>query len=242
MPKLRRIVLLSTLALGTCRVSDLPAQIASKTGPGAPVSSDEFGDKGAASCLILLHGASGTAQPFYAEQARFFGAHGFHVLMPHYFDATHSTDATPGNERQWVAVVDAFVARCRQQPSTKQVFLIGYSLGASVALAAGSQGAAVDGIAEWYGSLPDEFFNTLKAMPPLLILHGTRDTNIPVMNGEQLVKLCEMRQLECDHTFYPDQGHGFVGSALNDAEQRTLAFFARLSKELKESRDEKAPS
>jgi len=50
-------------------------------------------------------------------------------------------------------------------------------------------------------------------MPPLLILHGERDANIPILNGQQLVKLCEMKQLRCDHHFYPDQAHGFSGKA-----------------------------
>jgi len=50
-------------------------------------------------------------------------------------------------------------------------------------------------------------------MPPLLILHGERDANIPILNDQQLVKLSEMKQLRCDHHFYPDQAHGFSGKA-----------------------------
>jgi len=42
------------------------------------------------------------------------------------------------------------------------------------------------------------------------------------------VKLCDIRQLRCDHHFYTDQGHGFYGTALEDADQRTLAFFAEV--------------
>jgi dipeptidyl aminopeptidase/acylaminoacyl peptidase len=68
----------------------------------------------------------------------------------------------------------------------------------------------------------------MKSMPPLLILHGERDTNIPIINAQQLVKLCDIRQLRCDHHFYTDQGHGFYGTALEDADQRTLAFFAKV--------------
>ena len=170
--------------------------------------------------------ASGLALPLYEQQARYFGKQGFHVLLPHYFDATHSNRPTLDNKRKWVGVVDKMVAQCRQQPTTEQVFLLGFSLGASVALAAGSQGSAVEGIADWYGSLPDEFFFTMKTMPPLLILHGERDTNIPIVNGQQLVRLCEIKQIDCDHKFYPDQGHGFSGGALEDADRRTLDFFA----------------
>jgi carboxymethylenebutenolidase len=191
-----------------------------------PVSYDEFGPQSSANCLVVLHGVSGLSMPFYKDQAAYFGEHDFHVFFPHYFDATHSPAATTDHYRVWEQVVEDLVAQCHQVSSVKKVFLVGYSLGASVALAAGSQGVSVNGIAEWYGSLPDEFFYQMKGMPPLLILHGERDANIPIDNGQQLVKLCDMKQLHCDHHFYPDQGHGFSGKSVEDADQRTLAFFA----------------
>lgn len=64
-------------------------------------------------------------------------------------------------------------------------------------------------------------------MPPLLILHGELDRNIPVSSAQQLQKLCELKQLTCESHLYSDQGHGFSGAALQDARQRTLSFFAK---------------
>jgi dienelactone hydrolase len=87
---------------------------------------------------------------------------------------------------------------------------MGFSLGASVALSSGSQVIPVDAIAEWYGSLPDVFFFKLKGMPPLLILHGQRDDNIPVVNAQQIIQLCSMKRFTCESHIYPDQGHGFL--------------------------------
>jgi len=189
---------------------------------------EEFGPVESAECLVLLHGASGPAASWYRDQASFFGTHGFHVLMPYYFDASRSNLPTTENYQKWANLVVDFVSECRKQAPARRVFLVGYSLGSSVALAAGSQGLSVDAIADWYGSLPDDFFYRMKGMPPLLILHGERDTNIPIINGQQLVRLCGMKQLRCEHHFYADQGHGFLGSALEDADQRTLAFFAQV--------------
>lgn len=96
-----------------------------------------------------------------------------------------------------------------------------------MALGAGSQGIPVSAIADWYGSLPDEFFYHFQGMPPLLILHGEEDTNIPVINAQQLIKLCGLKQLTCENHIYPDQGHGFTGKALEDADRRTTDFFSR---------------
>ena len=64
-------------------------------------------------------------------------------------------------------------------------------------------------------------------MPPLLTVHGEHDTNIPVMNAEQLIKLCDMKQLTCESHIYPEQGNGFRGNDLQDADLRTLTFFSQ---------------
>ena len=193
----------------------------------ALITYDEFGNPSSPSCLIVLHGSGGTAVPFYREQAVLFGSRQFRVLMPHYFDATRSTTPSPENYKAWARVTEDFVTECHKGSATRKVLLVGYSLGASVALGAGSEGAPVDAIAEWYESLPDEFFYRMTGMPPLLILHGERDPNIPIVNARQLVQLCETKQLTCEYHFYSDQGHGFVGKGLGDAEQRTITFFAR---------------
>ncbi len=64
-------------------------------------------------------------------------------------------------------------------------------------------------------------------MPPLLILHGMEDTNIPVINAQQLQRLCVMDKLECESHLYPDEGHGFSEAAFADANRRTLEFLKR---------------
>jgi dipeptidyl aminopeptidase/acylaminoacyl peptidase len=92
-------------------------------------------------------------------------------------------------------------------------------------LAFGSEGNGPDGIAEFYGSLPDKYFRDLKGMPPLLILHGGQDQNIPVYNALQLSRLCVQAGFDCDMHIYSTEGHGFTPEALKDADQRVLQFF-----------------
>ena len=176
--------------------------------------------------VILLPGTSGPAVPYYQDRAKVLQKSGLTVLILHYFDATKGQAPTDANYEAWVGAVQALVSECKADPklANRRIALVSYSLGASIALAAGSQALPVDAIAEWYGSLPDLFFQKRKGMPPLLILHGREDTNIPVMNAEQLIKLCALDKLTCESHIYPTQGHGFMGGDLADADSRTIAF------------------
>jgi len=153
----------------------------------------------------------------------------YYVLLPHFFDVTASQTPSDANYQAWVNAVADLIAAQRSLPGNgpRKIGPVGLSLGSSVALAAGTQDLPIEAIADWYGSLPDSFFYKFKAMPPLLILHGERDRNIPVSSAQQLQKLCELKQLTCESHLYSDQGHGFFGAALEDARQRTLAFFAK---------------
>jgi dienelactone hydrolase len=195
---------------------------------GKTLSYEIFEGKPDGALLIFLHGASGPGVPFYRDQAQYFAEHGFTVLFLHYFETGNSKPSDRAY-RQWVQAVNDLVVQCRKIPewSQRKIAVMGLSLGSSVALAVGSQAIGVDAVVDWYGSLPDEFFESRKGMPPLLILHGDRDPIIPVINGQQLVRLCTMGHYTCESHFYTDQGHGFAGEALQDADKRTLDFLAR---------------
>ena len=177
--------------------------------------------------LILVAGTSGPDAPQYQSQAKFFASHGYTTLLLHFFDAASSRTPSDATYGAWADSLADLVYLCKSSSGYqgRPVYVVGFSLGASIALAAGSQKLDVAAIAEWYGSLPDSFFYKLQGMPPLLILHGQQDTNIPVMNAQQLMQLCQMKDFDCAHHLYPNQGHGFVDAALADAHQRTLDFF-----------------
>jgi dienelactone hydrolase len=207
-----------------------PPKLARFTSGNKSVAYEKFGDELGGPLLIMLHGQGGPNVILYRQQAAYFAAQGYTVLFLHYFDATGSSMPTDESYSEWVRTVDDLIRECKSRPewSSRKIVLLGFSLGASVALAAGSQGVAVTAIADWYGNLPDEFFRRLKGMPPLLILHGQRDDIIPIVNAKQLVRLCGMEHFTCENHFYPDQSHGFMGKTLEDADRRTLNFFSRL--------------
>lgn len=44
---------------------------------------------------------------------------------------------------------------------------------------------------------------------PTLVLHGANDTNVPVVEAEQVVESLKKRGVPVDYVLFPDEGHGF---------------------------------
>jgi dipeptidyl aminopeptidase/acylaminoacyl peptidase len=44
---------------------------------------------------------------------------------------------------------------------------------------------------------------------PVLVLHGANDTNVPVIEAEQVVQTLERRGVPVQYVLFPDEGHGF---------------------------------
>ncbi|MEM1248186.1 MAG: S9 family peptidase [Acidobacteriota bacterium] len=44
---------------------------------------------------------------------------------------------------------------------------------------------------------------------PLLVLHGANDTNVPVVEADQVVETLRKRRVPVDYILFPDEGHGF---------------------------------
>ena len=45
---------------------------------------------------------------------------------------------------------------------------------------------------------------------PTLVLHGANDTNVPVIEAEQVVESLRKRGIPVEYVLFPDEGHGFV--------------------------------
>jgi dipeptidyl aminopeptidase/acylaminoacyl peptidase len=48
-----------------------------------------------------------------------------------------------------------------------------------------------------------------KIRSPLLVMHGANDTNVPVVEAEQIVKNLEQRGVPVEYVLFPDEGHGW---------------------------------
>jgi dipeptidyl aminopeptidase/acylaminoacyl peptidase len=48
-----------------------------------------------------------------------------------------------------------------------------------------------------------------RIVAPTLVLHGANDTNVPVIEAEQVVKELERRKVPVQYVLFPDEGHGW---------------------------------
>jgi dipeptidyl aminopeptidase/acylaminoacyl peptidase len=224
----RRLAVFALFGLAVVlRAQTPPVEYETFMSQGKPVSCSVYGSRDAAATIVFLRGAGPSDLSFGRLEARFFAEHGFRVLLPDYLSATPTTKPTAANYRRWAQVVQDIVADLRSRPlsRTRRIGLAGQSQGASVALIAATQKLAVEAIAEWSGLLPNEFFSQVQSMPPLLILHGELDEQVPIVNARQLVRLCELRDFTCEIQIFAGEGHVFGAHVTDSANQRALAFF-----------------
>ncbi len=45
---------------------------------------------------------------------------------------------------------------------------------------------------------------------PTIVLHGANDTNVPVVEAEQVVESLKQRGVPVEYVLFPDEGHGFT--------------------------------
>jgi dipeptidyl aminopeptidase/acylaminoacyl peptidase len=48
-----------------------------------------------------------------------------------------------------------------------------------------------------------------RVVTPLLVMHGANDTNVPVVEAEQVVGALTKRGVEVEYVLFPDEGHGW---------------------------------
>jgi len=183
--------------------------------------------------VIGLHG-SGGGHASMADPATLLAGQGFAVYVLHYFDRTGTTEIDGLQtifrhfpvwmKTLWDAV--SFVAR-QPQVDPERIGLLGFSLGAYLALSASAIDSRIQAVVEFFGGMPKEMRLFARRLCPVLILHGEQDKTVPVEEAYRLQQLLEKKQIAYEMQIYPGVGHGFTGEDRRDAGLRTLAFLER---------------
>lgn len=183
--------------------------------------------------VIGLHG-SGGGHASMADPAALLSERGFAVYVLHYFDRTGTTEIDGLQtiflhfpvwmKTLWDAV--SFVAR-QPQVDPERIGLLGFSLGAYLALSASAIDARVQAVVEFFGGMPKEMKLFMRRLCPVLILHGREDKTVPVEEAYHLQQILEKKQIAYEIKIYPGAGHGFSGEVWRDAGLRTLRFLEK---------------
>jgi carboxymethylenebutenolidase len=183
--------------------------------------------------VLVLHGHGGLGdgrQSGMHSLARQLAGAGYVALVPHYF-GSHKPDRKNGqkNARSFLfwerTVSDAvgFAAR-RADVDPRRIGLLGASLGSWVALSVGARDRRVSAVVELYGGFPEwEELNPAR-LPPVLILHGDADRDVPVQQAYHLEEILLQAGVAYEMHIYAGAGHGFRGADHDDAVKRTLEF------------------
>ena len=169
-----------------------------------------------------------------ADPASLLAEQGFAVYVLHYFDRTGTTeiDGLQAIFRHfpvwmktlWDAV--SFIA-CQPQVDPERIGLLGFSLGAYLALSASAIDSRIRAVVEFFGGMPKEMKFFTRRLCPVLILHGDQDKTVPVGEAYHLQQLLEKKQIAYEMQIYPGVGHVFSGEIWRDAGLRTLAFLKK---------------
>jgi dienelactone hydrolase len=180
--------------------------------------------------IIGLHG-SGGGHASMAEPASLLAAQGYAVFVLHYFERTGTTEidglaTIARNFPAWMKTIWDAVSFVAAQPSVdpERIGLLGFSLGAYLALSAAAIDSRVKIVVDYFGGFPKEMKLFMRRFCPVLILHGDQDATVPVAEAYHLQQMLEKKQIPYEIKIYPGVGHGFSGEIWRDSGLRTLAF------------------
>lgn len=183
--------------------------------------------------VCALHGSGGLYNQSHLQFAQFMANQGFFVCVPHYFEATGTSwadEATIWREfPAWMKTISDALDHVSSHESadSERIGLVGFSLGAYLALSLGSQEPRIKAIVDFFGGMPDHFADKLQHIAPVLILHGEADYTVPVSEAHKIAELLKARSVSYEMKLYKNAGHGFHGFDMMDAGKRTYDFLKR---------------
>jgi dienelactone hydrolase len=191
--------------------------------------------------IVLLHGNGSFRAPF-GEQIHGFAETlaelGYVTAVPGYYvnddpPPIDNPDKEPGPHVQKLADAIAEVAK-RDDADVDRLGLIGYSLGAAVAMRyiAGNPGK-VRVLADFFGPVDATIKAKVGNFPPTIIFHNNGDQLVPVTNSKNLDKELTSKKIEHDFRTYNETGqfanHPFKpdGAADKDSRERLTKWFVK---------------
>jgi len=196
--------------------------------------------------VLVLHG-SGGMRPAYHREAAFLADHGYAALVLDYYAEVGFGGLTSAQRAQrWQYWQDsirrglAYLAHHPQIDGTR-LAVVGFSQGAALALTTAAT-PEVAAVVDYFGPNPGGWYvsrfmgyapylpaDYLDRLPPVLILHGTRDTTVDIAASSELEAALRQRAKLVEFIVYPDGQH-----ALNDPNRGSAGTAAVIARDARE--------
>ncbi len=182
----------------------------------------ETGDGQRRPALLLLHGSGGAVSYWLQRFAPTIRQFGMGLYAPHYFDKTGTQRATAETILDgkhfpaWLAAIDDAVSAIAGRPAVDpdRIGVLGISLGGYLAVALAAQNRRIRAAVELSGGLPPGWDHRLSpAMAPVLVLHGDRDTVVPVSEAYRLRDALTEHRVPQQTEIFPGETHWFSSAA-----------------------------
>jgi dienelactone hydrolase len=180
--------------------------------------------------ILLLHGVGGLLGDgaLMRRAAKNLALHDHHACVVHYFNSTGTLFATHSNASdhaaEWqAAIVEA--AHHYAEEDGEPVGILGYSLGGLLAIGAAQETPDIGAVTVLCGGVSHEHVPNPTHLPPMLVMHGAKDSRIPLESSDALVDMGRQAGALVENVVYPNEGHSFGASAERDAFGRAADFF-----------------
>jgi dienelactone hydrolase len=180
--------------------------------------------------IVMLHGSGGLEQatgPTFRDIARGLASRGYAVLIPHVFERNGHV---PGQRLRgedleaYAETVHDTIDFAATSPlvAPDSFGVIGLSMGASLAFRRAAKDPRIKAVVCFSGSLP---LGAKAKFPPILLLHGSKDSSTPVRILRQFERELKDRDIPVQTYIYSGMRHNFDVEHLLDAGRRAGDFF-----------------
>lgn len=168
--------------------------------------------------LLVLHGSGGAASYWLERFTPALLKAGVALYAPHYFDKTgiqRATTETILDGRSfiaWLKAVQDAITYVASRPGidASRIGVVGISLGGFLAVAAGIEDRRLRAVVELSGGVPLGWEDRMRpGMPPTLVLHGARDTVVPVLEAHKLEALLKAHHIRHETHIFAEETHWF---------------------------------